>query len=116
MADCFTEERFQLLRALGAEVEEIPSVQGRPRVTAQDIQNMVARAAELAQRPGHYATDQFRNPYIISSHRDNLGGEIWEQTQGRVTALRAGDRDRDRSDRRRRRAPLPRATRPRCGD
>jgi cysteine synthase A len=90
MVDCFSEERFQLLRALGAEVDVVASVKGRPRVTAQDIQNMVARAAELAQRPGHYATDQFRNPYIISSHRDNLGREIWEQTQGRVTAFVQG--------------------------
>ena len=49
MADCFTEERFQLTRALGAEIEEIPSVEGRPKVTAQDIQNMVARAGELAR-------------------------------------------------------------------
>jgi cysteine synthase A len=62
IADCFTEERFQLMRALGAELDVIPSVEGRPRVTAQDIDNMVARAAELAARPGHYATDQFRNP------------------------------------------------------
>jgi cysteine synthase len=90
MADCFSEERFQLLRALGAEVDVIKSVEGRPRVTAQDIQNMVARAAELAQRPGHYATDQFRNPYIVASHRDNLGREIWEQTAGRVTAFVQG--------------------------
>ena len=90
MADCFSEERFQLLRALGAEVDVVESVEGRPRVTAQDIQNMVARAAELAQRPGHYATDQFRNPYIIASHRENLGREIWEQTHGRVTAFVQG--------------------------
>jgi cysteine synthase len=90
MADCFSEERFQLLRALGAEVDVVESVEGRPRVTAQDIQNMVARAAELAQRPGHYATDQFRNPYIVASHRDNLGREIWEQTEGRVTAFVQG--------------------------
>jgi cysteine synthase A len=90
MADCFSEERFQLLRALGAEVDVVTSVEGRPRVTAQDIRNMVARAAELAQRPGHYATDQFRNPYIIASHRENLGREIWEQTHGRVTAFVQG--------------------------
>jgi cysteine synthase len=87
MADCFTEERFQLMRALGAEIDEIPSVEGRPKVTAQDIANMVARAAELAARPGHYATDQFNNPYIIPHHRDHLGREIWEQTEGRVTAF-----------------------------
>lgn len=90
MADCFTEERFQLLRALGAEVDVVPSVEGPPHVTAQDIQNMVTRAEELARRPGHYATDQFNNPYIVPGHRDFLGREIWEQSQGRVTAFCQG--------------------------
>lgn len=51
---------------------------------------MVARAAELAREPGHYATDQFNNPYIIPGHRDQLGREIWEQTDGRVTAFCQG--------------------------
>jgi cysteine synthase A len=87
IADCFTEERMQLMRALGAELEVIASVEGPPKVTAADIDNMVARAAELAAQPGHYATDQFNNPYIIPDHRDNLGREIWEQTGGRVTAF-----------------------------
>jgi cysteine synthase A len=87
IADCFTEERIQLMQALGAELDVIPSVEGRPKVTAQDIQNMVDRAAELAARPDHYATDQFNNPYIIPDHRDRLGREIWEQTSGRVTAF-----------------------------
>jgi cysteine synthase len=87
IADCFTEERIQLMEALGAELDIIESVEGRPKVTAQDIQNMVDRAAELAARPGHYATDQFNNPYIISDHRDRLGREIWEQSSGRVTAF-----------------------------
>jgi cysteine synthase A len=87
IADCFTEERFQLMRALGAELDVIPSVAGRPRVTPQDIRNMVARAGELAEQPGHYATDQFNNPHPIAHHRDHLGREIWEQTNGRVTAF-----------------------------
>ncbi len=87
MADCFTEERFQLMRALGAEIDVVPSVEGRPKVTSQDIRNMVERAGELAAQPGHYATDQFNNPYIIPDHRDRLGREIWEQTEGRVTAF-----------------------------
>ncbi len=87
IADCFTEERFQLMRALGAELDVIPSVEGPPKVTATDIDNMVARAAELAAQPRHYATDQFNNPYIVPDHRDRLGREIWEQTQGRVTAF-----------------------------
>jgi cysteine synthase A len=37
--------------------------------------------------PGHYATDQFNNPYIIPDHRDRLGREIWEQSGGRVTGF-----------------------------
>jgi len=90
IADCFTEERLQLMRALGAELEVIPSVEGRPNVTAKDIENMVARAAELAASPGHYATDQFNNPYIVPGHRDRLGREIWEQSRGRVTAFCQG--------------------------
>ena len=87
IADCFTEERFQLIRALGAELDVVKSVEGRPRVTPQDIHNMVERASELADRPGHYATDQFNNPHPIAHHRDHLGREIWEQSRGRVTAF-----------------------------
>src|SRR5436853_20404 len=90
MADCFTEERFQLIRALGGEVEETRSIYGRPKVTAEDIRVMVARAAELAAERGHYGTDQFTNPYIIPGHRDRLGREIWDQTEGRVTAFCQG--------------------------
>ena len=51
---------------------------GTPRRIASD---------ELSARPGHYATDQFHNPYIVPDHRDRLGREIWEQTEGRVTAF-----------------------------
>ena len=87
MADCFTEERFKLVRALGAELDVVESVEGPPHVTPQDIRNMTERAAELAAQPGHYATDQFNNPYPIAHHRDHLGREIWEQTEGRVTAF-----------------------------
>ena len=90
IADCYTEERLQLMRALGADLDVILSIEGRPKVTPQDIENMVARAGELAQAPGHYATDQFNNPYIIPGHRDHLGREIWEQTEGRVTAFCQG--------------------------
>jgi cysteine synthase A len=87
IADCFTEERLQLIEALGAELEVIPSVEGRGKVTAQDIQNMVDRVAELAREPGMYATDQFNNPYVIPGHRAQLGHEIWEQTGGRVSGF-----------------------------
>jgi cysteine synthase len=87
ISECFSEERIQLMRALGAELELIPAVEERGRVTAQDIRNMVERAAELAREPGTYATDQFNNPYVIPGHREMLGREIWEQTEGEVTAF-----------------------------
>jgi cysteine synthase len=87
ISDCFSEERMQLMRALGAQLDVIPAVEERGRVTAQDVENMVARAAELARDPGTYATDQFNNPYVIPGHRDSLGREIWEQTEARVTAF-----------------------------
>jgi cysteine synthase len=84
---CFSEERLQLMRALGAELDVLPAVEGPGRVTAQDIHNMVERAAELAREPGTYATDQFNNPYAVPGHREGLGREIWQQTDGRVTAF-----------------------------
>jgi len=87
ISDCFSEERLQLMRALGAELDVLPAVEGPGRVTAQDIHNMVERAAELAREPGTYATDQFNNPYVVPGHREILGREIWEQTNGRVTAF-----------------------------
>jgi cysteine synthase len=87
ISECFSEERLQLMRALGAELDLIPAVEERGRVTAQDIRNMVERAAELAREPGTYATDQFNNPYVIPGHRDMLGREIWEQTEGSVAAF-----------------------------
>ena len=87
IADCFTQERMQLMRALGAQLEVIPAVEGPGRVTAQDIENMVARAGELASEPGTYATDQFNNPYSVAGHRDALGREIWDQTSGRLTGF-----------------------------
>src|SRR4051794_22621473 len=69
ISDCFSDERIQLMRALGAELEVIPAVEAKGRVTAEDISRMVSRAAEIAAEPGHYATDQFNNPHVIPGHR-----------------------------------------------
>ena len=100
IADCFSEERLQLMRALGAELDVIPGVEGPGRVTAQDIANMVERAAELAHEPETYATDQFNNPYTIPGHREQLGREVWEQQQGAWTGVLPGHRHRELADRR----------------
>src|SRR3954468_7398587 len=87
ISDCFSDERIQLMRALGADVEVIPAVVRKGHVTSEDIERMTVRAAELASEPGHYATDQFNNPYSVDGMRESLGEEIWRQTDGRVTAF-----------------------------
>src|SRR3954462_9234643 len=51
ISDCFSDERIQLMRALGAEVDVIPAVEAKGRVTAEDISRMVSRAAEIAAEP-----------------------------------------------------------------
>ncbi len=90
ISDCFSDERIQLMRALGAELDVIPAVEAKGRVTAEDIRRMTVRAAELASQPGYYATDQFNNPYTIAGMRDSLGREILEQTNGRIAAFVQG--------------------------
>jgi cysteine synthase len=90
ISDCFSDERMQLIRALGAELDLIPAVEGKGRVTAEDIRLMTVRAAELAAQPAHYATDQFNSPYTIAGMRDSLGREILEQTGGRVAGFVQG--------------------------
>jgi cysteine synthase len=90
ISDCFSDERIQLMRALGADVDVIPAVEAKGRVTSEDIRRMTVRAAELATQPRHYATDQFNNPYTVAGMRDSLGREIWEQTGGRIDAFVQG--------------------------
>jgi cysteine synthase A len=90
ISDCFSDERIQLMRALGADVDVVPAVEAKGRVTSEDIRRMTVRAAELATQPGHYATDQFNNPYTVAGMRDSLGREIWEQTGGRIDAFVQG--------------------------
>src|SRR3954471_14895014 len=48
ISDCFSDERIQLMRALGAELEVIPAVEAKGRVASEDIRLMTVRVAELA--------------------------------------------------------------------
>jgi len=64
-SDAFSEEKLQTMRAFGATVEVFPSVD--KKVTAELIQSMIARVAELASEPNTFWTDQFNN-------RDNRAG------------------------------------------
>jgi cysteine synthase len=83
-SDAFSIEKRNHMRALGAEVIEVPSDHGR--ITRDLIQAMMARAAEIAAQPGVFFADQFNNVDAIAGYAP-LGDEIWRQTGGQVDAF-----------------------------
>jgi cysteine synthase A len=83
-SDAFSLEKRNHMRALGAQVIEVPSDRGQ--ITRELIQAMMARARELAQAPGAFYADQFNNPDASAGYRP-LAEEIWEATEGEVDAF-----------------------------
>src|SRR5215475_2700224 len=77
-SDAFAAEKTATMRALGAEVELIPSPQG---ITPELIPAMMKRAAEIAAETGGFATDQFNNTDMVDGYR-KLGEEVLEQLPG----------------------------------
>jgi cysteine synthase A len=78
-SDAFSREKRDHMRALGATVEEIPSEGGR--TTPALIEAMIRRAAEIADEPGAFYADQFRNPDAAGGY-ERLGREIFDGTGG----------------------------------
>jgi cysteine synthase len=77
-SDAFAVEKLRTMRALGAEVELIPSPQG---ITPELIPAMVRRAGEIAAQTGAFWTDQFNNRDMLEGYR-RLGEELLEQLPG----------------------------------
>jgi cysteine synthase A len=77
-SDAFAAEKTATMRALGAEVELIPSPRG---ITPDLIPTMMKRAAEIAAETGGFATDQFNNTDMVDGYR-KLGEEVLEQLAG----------------------------------
>ena len=86
-SDAFAEEKIRTMRALGAEVEIIPSAGGK--TTPDLIPRMKDRAATIARAEGAYFTNQIYNPDIIKGY-EQMGQEIVEQITGPVDAFCAG--------------------------
>ena len=68
MADSFSVERRQIMRAMGAKVILTP--------VAERGTGMVRKAAELAEEHGWFLADQFENPANPDYHRQTTGPEI----------------------------------------
>jgi len=83
MPDTMSLERRQLLSIFGAEVILTPGVEG--------MQGAVKKAEELvAQNPGYWMPQQFKNLANPQIHRETTAKEIWEDTEGRVDILVVG--------------------------
>lgn len=86
-SDAFAEEKLQTMRVFGAELEIIPSENGK--ITAKLIDDMIERAKELSNEPNTFWTDQInnvdnRNAYhqMAKEVIDKLGTDIAEFMTG----------------------------------
>jgi cysteine synthase A len=79
-SDAFAKEKLQSIRLFGAELEIIPSEQGK--ITPDLFLRMEERVLEL-QKEGAYWTQQFVNRDAILGY-SNLGREIIEQVDNRL--------------------------------
>jgi cysteine synthase A len=80
-SDAFAREKLDHMAMLGAQLEIIPSDNGR--MTDKLTRDMVAAATELARQPGAFFVDQLNNTDPIDAYH-RMAGEIWAQTEGQV--------------------------------
>ena len=83
MPDTMSVERRQLLSIFGAELVLTPGAEGMP--------GAVRKAEQLvAENPGYFMPQQFKNPANPEIHRLTTAEEIWRDTGGRVDILVSG--------------------------
>jgi cysteine synthase len=85
-SDAFAKEKLQTIRLFGADLEIIPSTEGK--ITPDLFVRMEERVLQL-QKEGYYWTKQFENRDAIIGYR-KLGTEITEQLDKSVDVFCAG--------------------------
>jgi cystathionine beta-synthase len=86
MPDKISSEKVDVLRAYGAEVVVCPTA-----VDPEDPRSYYSVArSRVTSIPGAWSPDQYSNPQNPLAHYQSTGPEIWQQTEGRVTAFVAG--------------------------
>jgi cysteine synthase A len=80
-SDAFAEEKLQTMRAFGAVVELIPSV--NRKVTPELIQAGLRRVKELVAEPDTFWTDQFNNPDNRAGYAP-MAREVLKELDGRL--------------------------------
>lgn len=86
MPDKMSKEKFDLLRAYGAEVVVTPT--NVPNESPESYYGVANRLA--AEIPGAFQPNQFHNQHNPEAHYRTTGPEIWEATAGQITHLVAG--------------------------
>jgi cysteine synthase A len=83
MPESMSLERRAVLRHLGAELVLTPAAEG--------MKGAIAKAdALLAEIPGSFVPQQFKNPANIAIHKQTTAEEIWRDTDGKADILVAG--------------------------
>jgi cysteine synthase A len=83
-SEAFSKEKRDHMAALGAHLTLVNSPTGG--TTKALTLEMIETARNLASVPGSYWTDQLNNADQLPSY-ERMGEEIWEQTDGRVSAF-----------------------------
>jgi len=81
MADKQSQEKINILKAVGAEVVVCPT-----NVEPEDPRSYYSVARKLNKDiPNSYYPNQYDNPSNTAAHYDTTGPEIWQQTEGKIT-------------------------------
>jgi cysteine synthase A len=83
-SDAFAKEKLQSIKLFGAELVIVPSDGGM--ITPDLIPRMRAKAEEICQQPGTFATGQFTNTDAVIGY-SNIGKEILQQLPGKIDAF-----------------------------
>ncbi len=86
MADKQSQEKIDILRAVGAEVVVCPT-----NVAPDDPRSYYSVAQRLNRDiPNSFYPNQYDNPSNALAHYETTGPEIWQQTDGRITHFGVG--------------------------
>lgn len=86
MADKQSQEKIDILRAMGAEVIVTPT-----NVSSDDPRSYYSVAKKLNEDiPNSFYPNQYDNLSNRTAHYEQTGPEIWEQTDGKITHLVVG--------------------------
>ncbi|MEO9952758.1 pyridoxal-phosphate dependent enzyme [Nonlabens sp.] len=86
LSDKQSNEKMDILRAVGAEVHVCPT-----DVAPEDPQSYYSTSKRLSQEiPNSWYVNQYDNPSNAQAHYESTGPEIWEQTKGKITHFIVG--------------------------